>query len=222
MRREWDETRLREAFRALSDSEAVGEGDVDTLNVWKAIAGELDPEERREVIERVALEPGYAEAWRLAAELFEASGGSIAAKPRAAESPGRWASGLLRSPYAWAAAAVLLVGVLGVFVPRGLAPPEPVYRGGPIVPLVGAEERLPRDDFRLRWQALEGARFDIRVTREDLQTLATASDLSSPEYTVPAERLQELPPGAKVFWQVDAKLADGSVVRSVTFIAEVN
>jgi hypothetical protein len=59
------------------------------------------------------------------------------------------------------------------------------------------------------------------VTTEDLQVMATASDLSSPEYLVPAERLSELPSGSKVFWQVEARLGDGSVVQSGTFIAEV-
>ena len=221
MRRDWDEARLREAFRALSESDAVGEGDVDTVKVWQAVAGELGPEERREVIERVALEPGYAEAWRLATELFEASGGARQNHPSPmAGSPARRVSPL-RSPYSWAAAAVILVGFLGVIVSRGLAPPEPVYRGAVINPLQGTDERLPRDDFRLRWEAPEGARFDIRVTTEDLEILAAATDLSSPEYLVPAERLQGLARGARVLFQVDARLPDGSVVRSETFIAEV-
>jgi hypothetical protein len=219
MRREWDEARLREAFRALSEREAVGEGDVDTLRVWRAVAGELGPEERREVIDKVALEPGYAEAWRLATELFEASGGARATPAPADALPGPRGNRLFRSPYLLAAAAAILVGFLGVILSRAIAPPEPVYRGGPVVPLTGVEEALPRDDFRLRWKSPEGARFDIRVTTEDLRILATASDLASADYVVPAERLQGLSPGAKVLWQVEAKLADGSVAQSGTFIA---
>jgi hypothetical protein len=221
MRREWDETRLREAFRALSESEEVSEGDVDTLKVWQAVAGELGPEERRDVIDKVALEPGYAEAWRLATELFEASGGSIATRSKETALPGSRAYTIWRSPYFLAAAAILFVGLLGVLVSRSLPPGEPIYRGGVIVALTGVEEALPREHFRLRWEAPPGARFDVRVTTEDLQILDTASGLSSPEYLVPAERLAELPRGAKVLWQVDATLGDGSRLQSETFIAEV-
>jgi hypothetical protein len=214
MRREWDEDRLRKAFQALSESEGTGE--VDTSQVWKAVSGELSPRERLEVIDKVALEPGYAEAWRLATELFEASGGSIAASP--------WKSRThtaFRSPYVLAAAAVLLVGFLGVVVSRSLAPREPIYRGETVVPLTGSEGSLPREAFRLRWQAPEGARFDIRVTTEDLRVLDTASGLASPEHTVPTESLEGLPSGAKVFWQVEATLPDGSTIQSGTFITEV-
>ncbi len=221
MRREWDQARLREAFLGLSESEGTGEGHVDTLQVWKAVAGELGPEERLEVIDKVALEPGYAEAWRLATELFEASGGAIADPSRETVLPERRPYALWRSPYVLAAAAVLLAGFLGAIVSRSPRSEGPVYRGEAVVPLTGADESLPRQAFRLRWQAPEGARFDVRVTAEDLRILDTASGLSSPEYTVPAERLQGLPEGAKVFWQVEATLPDGSVVQSRTFIAEV-
>jgi hypothetical protein len=217
MRREWDEDRLRKAFQALSESD-TGERDVDTAKVWKAVAGELAPEERLEVIDKVALEPGYAEAWRLATELFEASGGSIAQASREAERSGP----VMRSPFLLAAAAVLVVGFLGVLVSRNLAPKPPVYRGDVVAPLAGADDVLPRDAFHLRWQAPEGARFGVRVTTEDLQLLDAASGLSSPEYTVPAERLRGVPAGAKVFWQVEATLPDGSTVQSGTFIAEVS
>jgi hypothetical protein len=116
---------------------------------------------------------------------------------------------------------VLLVGFIGVMVSRSFAPKEPIYRGGVIVPVTGAEESLPRDAFRLRWQAPEGARFDVRVTSEDLRILDTASGLTSPEYTVLAEKLEGLPAGAKIFWQVEATLPDSSVVQSGTFIAEL-
>jgi hypothetical protein len=195
MRREWDEARLREAFRALSETEGAGE--VDTSQVWKAVAGELEPKERLEVIDKVALEPGYAEAWRLATELFEASGGAILA----ASSSKTSVQTIWRSPYALAAAAVLLVGFIGVLVSRNLSPREPVYRGEVVVPLTGAEESLPKDAFRLRWQAPEGTRFDVRVTTEDLQILDAASSLTAPEHTVPAEKLRGLSSGAKVFWR---------------------
>jgi hypothetical protein len=221
MRPEWDDERLREAFRALSESETSGELEVDAEKVWQAVAGELGAEERREILDKVALEPGYAEAWRLAAELFEASGGARATDAKPASAPAWRPWELLRSPYGLAAAAMLLVGLLGVLVSRAPAPREPIYRGDVILPLAGADETLPRDDFRLRWEGPPATRYAIRVTTEDLQVMATASDLSSPEYLVPAERLSELPSGSKVFWQVEARLGDGSVVQSGTFIAEV-
>ncbi|MFP2931868.1 hypothetical protein ACLESO_43180, partial [Pyxidicoccus sp. 3LG] len=45
--------RLRAAFRAGEGVEPAGEP-VDADRVWRAVNGELTPEERREVVERVA------------------------------------------------------------------------------------------------------------------------------------------------------------------------
>jgi hypothetical protein len=220
MKREWDEERLREAFRAFAELETRSVSEVDAVKVWQAVAGELSPEERSEVIDKVALEPGYAEAWRLAVELFESSeaGRERDSKPAGTirKRPSRFPS----LPYGLAAA-VLLVGVVGVLVSRAPRPSPPIYRGDAILPLAGTDETMPRDDFRLRWQGPPGARYTVRVTTEDLQTIATVSDLSSPEYVIPAERLRELSSGSKVLWQVEARLEDGGVVQSETFIAEV-
>ncbi len=224
MRREWDEARLREAFRALSESEGVGEGDVDTLKVWQAVAGELSPEERLEVIDKVALEPGYAEAWRLATELFEASGGSISSPVPEARGESRRACEctLSWSPYVLAAAAVLVVGLLGVLVSQRTPPDEPVYRGGVVVPLTGAEESLPRNDFRLRWQAPGGRA--IRHPGDDRGPSHPRHRFGSLVAGVRGSRgddWKSFLAGAKVLWQVEATLPDGSVVQSGTFITEV-
>jgi hypothetical protein len=221
MKRDWDDERLREAFRALSESEWEPERDIDSEKVWEAVTGELGPEERREILDKVALEPGYAEAWRLAAELFEASGGASEREAKPARTAAWRPWEFLQSPYGLAAAAVLLIGLVGVIVSRMPTPAQPVYRGDVILPVAGADDTLPRDDFRLRWEGPPGARYAIRVTMEDLQVIATVSDVSSPEYLVPRERLSELPSGSRVFWQVEARLEDGSVIQSGTFIAEV-
>lgn len=215
MSREWDEARLREAFAALAESETGGE--VDTMRVWKAAAGDLPAEERREVIERMALDPGYAEAWRLAVELLRASG-DRRETPEDASASSTKRRRFWHHPYFLAAAAVLLVGVLGIYLPNVLAPTEPIFRGGPIQSLVSGDRTLPRDDFRLRWQAPQGARFDVRVTTEDLRVIDTASGLEASEYVVPAESLADLESGATIFWQVDATLSDGATVQSETFV----
>lgn len=192
---------------------------MDTERVWKAVAGELAPDERRDVIDRVALDPAYAEAWRVASELLRASGARVGGGTPDEERTRATGPSLSRSSYLLAAAASLLVGFVGLLLPRLLPPPEPAYRGGPIAPLTARAESLPRDAFRLRWEGPQGARFDLRVTTEDLSPLATATDLSTPEYVVPPERLAALPSGARILWQVEARLVDGTLIRSETFIA---
>ena len=87
--------------------------------------------------------------------------------------------------------------------------------------LVPPDVALPRDAFRLRWTpGPEESRYQVRVTTEELRVLATAADLTSPEFTVEPAVLS-LPSGASVFWQVDVSLPNGERLTSPTFITRV-
>jgi hypothetical protein len=71
----------------------------------------------------------------------------------------------------------------------------------------------------LRWtEAAPGARYSVRVLSKDLRPLAGAEGLERPEYLVPAEALQSVPPGGEIVWSVEARSRDGLRVASPTFI----
>jgi hypothetical protein len=61
----------------------------------------------------------------------------------------------------------------------------------------------------------------VRVTTEDLRVLATAADLTAPEFAVEPAVLAGLPAGARVFWQVDVSLPNGERRTSSTFITRL-
>jgi hypothetical protein len=61
----------------------------------------------------------------------------------------------------------------------------------------------------------------VRATTEELQLLATAADLTAPEFVIDRVALSALPGGASVFWQVDVSLPNGERRTSSTFITRV-
>lgn len=215
MSREWDDARLREAFQAFSD---VGDDEVDTVRVWQAVTGELSAEERRDIVDKVASDAGYAEAWRIATELARAQGETVggAKSTVAAAVPEKRA---WRYPV-WAAAAALVAGVVGFYLLGMQAPSAPIYRGA-VDSLVASDTRLPRDEFRLEWSGPPGSRFDVRVTTGELQLVEQVSGLDESSYVVPADRFDGVSSGTTIFWQVEATLTDGSVVESETFIVQL-
>jgi hypothetical protein len=201
---------LRTTFQRLADTAPL-EG-VDLDRVWDAVSGELSGEERREVVEWVARDPSWALAWRVAHDLWSAS---QEGQPR------------LRAPRAWgrsalygALAASLVVGIAVVLLPP--RPTPSAYREGEaprIESLSPGGAGLSRSACVLRWKGPAGATYDLRVTSEDLAAaLPLVSGLKTSEYHVPEEFLARLPPGAKLLWQVTARLPDGTVVTG-TFVA---
>jgi hypothetical protein len=208
---------LGEAFRALGDTSGGTCSEADLERIWRAVAGELPAAERREIVDRMATDPAYAEAWRVADELWHAS------HEEGATAAGRhvrwWTS-------TWfATAAVLILGVSLVLVSVLNRSQNKEYRtpaGYAVGSLVPSETFLSRDGFRLRWTpAPQGSRYQVRVTTEDLRVLTTVEDLTVPELVVDRERLASLPPGARVLWQVDAALPSGERVSSQTFVVRV-
>lgn len=209
---------LRRAFQGLAET-AGGECSEDDLDrIWKAVAGELPVDERRRVVERVGQDPAWAEAWRLAQELWRASESAPAAavpKRPSLSWPGPWL----------AAAAALVLAVGAGLVVRFLPPGGDTLRNGAayvVEPAVSGEPTLPRDAFVLRWnEAPAGTRYQVRVTTDALEMVFTAADLTVPEVTVPAERLSGMPADTRILWQVAATLPSGETVESRTFVVRV-
>ena len=204
---------LRAAFQALGDEARLD--DVDTELIWRAVSGELPPDSRREVVERVARDPSWALAWRAAHELRSGL-------PERASRPGLrlvWSRGVR---YGALAAGLIAATAAGLWF-RSPAPP-PVYREDTtarIESLVPEREPLPRQHCVLRWTGPRGARYELRVTSEDLVRVQTASGLTEREYRVPVEFLSGFPPGAKLLWRVEGRLPDGTIVAGPTFVARL-
>jgi hypothetical protein len=209
-----DLERLRARYlESLRDS-TPSTGDVpDAELIWDAVSGALPPEERRRIVDRVAMEPAWAEAWRLASEIH----GAVASE--------RASSGFWQSHRYLAAAASVAILVGAGIIAREVLAPEPVYRDPgrvAIESLVPENETVPREELVLRWSAVEtGARYDVMVTTESLQVVSQARDLGEPEHRVPAERLSEIPSGGKLYWQVTARLPGGAEDRSRTFVVTI-
>ena len=210
--------RLRRAFQART-ARPDGECTSDDLDrIWRAVSGELPAAERRRLVDRLARDPACAEAWRVATELWEASG---AVRQDDAHTRSR----LWSAPWL-AAAAVLVLAVGAALVIRLASPGGDEFRDGggyAIESQVPADATVSRDAFTLRWTpGPEGARYAVRVTTEELRVLMTATDLTTAELTVPADRFASVPDRSRVFWQVDATLAGGDTVSSPTFVTRVD
>ncbi|RKH88679.1 hypothetical protein D7Y21_13780 [Corallococcus sp. AB045] len=226
--------RLRTALR---EDDAAGEP-VDADLVWRAVRQELPVEERRAVIERVAADPAWAQAWRLAKAMSQAAAEAERGAPAvvkaevpatAVETPAKVVSLTARRFWqgrqamtAMAATVVVLVGAV-VVVRQQQAQVDPtLIRGGAaeaITSSVPEATALPREQFVLRWSGVpQAVSWSVQVSSEDLKVFHRAERLGSREYTVPPDVLAELPSGARVLWQVEALLPDGSVQRGSTFM----
>lgn len=224
-----DDAALREAFTARTGTAPGGpEACPAPERIYDAARGALPPGEVREVVEHLAVCPECAEAWRLAAALEEearAAGATEASFPGTARRP--WYLQPLK------AAATVALGLVAVAVVWTVvqAPEEaPVWRGDgelEIRSLLPEGEALPRGEAVLRWTPVpeedsEGTTYDLRVTTEDVFTpVAEADGLEEARFTIPAEALEGLTPGAELLWRVEARLEDGRSVASPTFTTPV-
>src|SRR5262245_4599186 len=150
--------RLADAFRALEDTSDDVPADL-RERVWLAVSGGLPPDERRELVERTAVDPRCAETWRIASEMWRASQARVAGG-REVAAPGltrRWTSGWLAM-----AATLFLVAAIGVVSLLNRRPGDEfrASSGFVVESLVPADTALPRDAFRLRWTpGPEGSRY---------------------------------------------------------------
>lgn len=229
--------RLRAAFRA-GEPGAESSEPVDADRVWRAVSGESTPEERREVVARVAADPAWASAWRLAHELNRSASDATARAERepardsrARRDPERPRAPRHRFHFTWSrpmwgalATAALALVVVGVSLRQQTDGP-PVMRGADTAAIVsGVPEGapLPREHCVLRWSGgPEGTRYSLQLSSEDLSVVHRQDSLTRNEYTVPAEVLAGLPPGTKLLWQVEARLPDGQVRRGATFVNRI-
>jgi len=202
-----DVDRLRAALARLGDDEAWPEADSERL--FSALHGDISPEERRNVVDELIRNPRAAAAWRLAREL------SPEERHRARRAWQQWA---------WlpvAATLVLFAGAAWRFVPWRTE--APVYRSAEpraIASALPADGRLSRTDPVLRWTAIEGARYRIRVLTPSLEPLAEA-ELDVPEYRLPPDVVRGVPAKGSILWQVDARVRGSSGVTSPTFSTQL-
>jgi hypothetical protein len=218
------DARLIDAFQSIGPAnEAELPADV-RERIWIAVSGSLPPDERREIVDRTATDPAYAEAWRVAHALWVAAEAADGAE--AAASPVGVRGSSRKSVPGWfaAAAVVVLTAALGVVLPVNRQPADE-YRATPTyAPLsrLPANAVLPRNDVRLRWTpGPDGTRYLVRVTTEDLDVVATASDVSEPELRLEPALLAGRPANAVVLWQVEASLPTGERVTSQTFVIRI-
>ena len=230
---------------ALTPVESCPEPDT----VWAAVHRELPPAEIEAIVLHTARCAPCAEEWRLAREIgdrAEVDGapsgihqttlGRSANRQRADRTPDteNWANVVPRTlrlrrfaaplaGLAVAAAVVLMVGR----APDGPTPEErPIseIRAGAQVTIeseIAPGAVLDRQAFRLTWDEIPGATYDLLVSDTDLAVVAEASDLEDPTFTVPAESLARLASGAELYWQVEARLRDGTGQRSPTFVVRL-
>jgi len=218
-REEGELARMRRAFGSLSQPAPAPATCPPPETIWGAVRGELPPAQTRTVVEHMAACPSCAEDWRLAVALQRPETAS-----KVIQASERFSFGQRIRNWGLAAAAVLALAVVGVqMIPR--PGEEASYRGDgtTIQALVEEGQSLPRQQFLLRWSALEtpGATYDVEVSTEDLRVVASGDDLREPQFLVPAQNLAGLPPGARLLWKVDAELPEGGHVTSTTFVTTV-
>jgi hypothetical protein len=204
---------LRAAFQSLGD-EATVEG-VDTDLVWRAVSGELPPDERLDVVDKMARDPSWALAWRMAHELRS----DLPARPSRPGFRLVWSRGVQYG----AIAATLIAAMAGGLWLRQPAP-TPGYRDeatARIESLVPEQQALPRERCVLRWTGPPGATYELSATSEDLVRVHSATGLAEREYRVPEEFLAGFSPGAKLLWRVAGRLPDGTILAGPTFVARL-
>ncbi len=208
-----DLDRLRRAWDSLSEDAAPTESCPEPERLWAAVRGELAPAATRGLVAHTLSCGGCAEAWRLAREV-------------ATGLPRPEAFDLAPARPRWGGLGTLLAAAAAVVVAITLArPPLSSYRevGAGVVRSRLPEGRLlSRSQCVLRWSSgPPGSHYDLRVATEDLTILAVVRGLEATEYRIPASALTPLPAGAKLLWQVEVLLPDGSRLSSLTFVTRI-
>jgi hypothetical protein len=203
--------RLREIFAALEDVPKGGALCPPAEKILDSADGRLAAEVNEEVVRHIGECAACSTAWWMARETSDKVEKHQTGKP------------VLRSWPALAAAAVLVLafGVVGQRLLQPGQPAEGVYRAQEtswLTSALPADLPLPRDECELRWTSgPPGTTYDITVTDEDLEVLASQSGLAELSYRLEPETLAQLPPGAKILWRVTARLPDGGRQSSKTF-----
>jgi hypothetical protein len=203
-----DVEHLRQALASLGDQSQWPE--VDAERLFTALHGETDAEARRRIVDELIDNPRAAAVWRLARELDPVAASSSATAPTMKTRSWTWLP--------IAATLFLAVGALWQFVPRQSE--LPVYRSGEIRridSLLPEDGRLSRAEPLLRWSAIEGARYRVRILTPDLDVLDESEDLDTATYRLAPIVLSRIPAGGRLLWQVEARAAGTDPVVSATF-----
>jgi hypothetical protein len=241
---------LADAFSSPEWTGARGAECPNPARVWEAACGRLATRDLGEVADHAARCPRCAQELRAARRVAEQIGelapfrapqprlhqlaervgevvsramaiGRQARSGAAAGTPAAWRPLAVTAAVAAAACvAVLLLLPAAPVLPPGLSQPRADVAAGIVPLLVPDGRRLPRDDFVLRWQELEGARYDVRVMTTDLDEIAVVTDLKATELRL-GEELAGLAAGTTLLWQVEAYLPSGERVPSLTFRAQL-
>jgi hypothetical protein len=204
---------LRQAF-AADGAIQLDCPDKDAL--WRLASGAADRVEAARIADHLPRCSSCVLALRLAHELGESP------KPRvgAATSMGRVA--LIGAIVAVAASVLVWLGMRNV--PRPHDEPT-IYRGATpsadVLAPLDPDRALVSTDAVLRWSpGPKGTRYDVYVSSENLDEIATAQELDVAEFRVPADALAASR-GAVVLWSVEARLPDGTLIVSSTWTTRV-
>lgn len=193
------------------------------------LAGEEGAAELGEILDHVAACPECTGAWRLAVEIGrELAAGAAAAEkePGGRVIPADFRRG--KAPSAglrrWSLPVGLIAAVLLVAIGLQLLPKaptvDPALRGAGEIRIEDASPPLERGRCVLRWRLVPeqpGALYEVRVMSEELELLAQRTAFAAGELELPAARLEKIPVGGWLLWQVRASLPGGDQVESETF-----
>jgi hypothetical protein len=181
--------------------------------LWAAPAGTLSFPELTKLVDHSAQCEDCSEALRLARELRADGATGVEATIHLVSPQPRWLIGL--------ALAAGLAGLVVLNVRHQRPNPEPLFERGPgALAMRSAIPDAPqaRQALVLRWVPYPGAhRYNVTLATSDLRVLFQRSGLEQTEVPVPAVALEGIPPGARLFWRVEAALDDGRSVESPAF-----
>lgn len=206
---------LRRALEAVAETAVPRDDCPDAERIWRALGGELPPEDLRTVVDHTAQCAVCAEAWRLGVELNREQ--ALEVRPE---------NGFWRSWFQVAALVAVLAGAGLVFRSVETPAPGPVRSGdAPGISALTPQDRpLPRDELVLRWTAPRpGLRYDVEltwITPDASRVVFRRQDLDRTELKVPPQALAEVPSEAVLLWEVTA-LDDAEPVDHKTFRARL-
>jgi hypothetical protein len=210
---------LRRAFVAGDDAAAQSPDCPGAGEIWDTAHAALEPNRAREIVRHVGTCATCAADWHLAL--------SGDARPAARDEPAR-ASTTSATWIRLAGAAAVVAGIawLGVWTARDREVVAPTFREPPEIVAIRAlmpeDAPLSRSAAILRWTpAGEGARYTVEISADDLTPLHTAHGVMASELQLPAEVVSRIQPGSTIVWRVEARLADGSRVRSGAIVHRV-
>ncbi|MEM9554202.1 MAG: hypothetical protein AAGC60_08075 [Acidobacteriota bacterium] len=229
----------RERYRALLREGPSRDGEpVAPDLIWRAAAGELDPQQTDALLERSLRDPEVALAWQMAVELHDEMSvadarmseatdrGTSEARPeldnvvplRPPRTPVQRAA-----PWALAAGLTLALGAIFFFGPESVPEGPDTLRSAdaPVARIAATSDAtLPRDAFVLAWslpESVDAARYRLWLTTEELAPLAELRDLDGAEVRIEAATFDGLADGTRLLWRVEAQ-AGGERIESETFV----